>query len=365
MRVEGLQLSNFRNLEDGFLKPCDGVNVIYGKNAQGKTNLLEALWLFCGGHSFRGAKDSELVAFGKKYSVIKSNFYSFGREQEAEIKIYGGKKEVKINGVDKKSCSSLIEKYNAVVFSPEHLSLIKRGPSQRRNFIDGAVCREKFRNAVNISKYIKTLNQRNSLLKGINKNSGFMDTLEIWDNALCSFGSSIIYERLKFIKQLYDYACQYQNGISDDKEKIEFSYISNAGIEQNDSLKDIEIKLLEALKKYRDEDLTYGYTTVGPHRDDVDILLSGKKAKLYASQGQQRSVVLSMKLAEAEILTYRTGEKPVILLDDVLSELDAKRQNFLLNKIDGYQVFITCCEKTHKKQLQNGKVFKIEEGKIL
>lgn len=365
MRVLGLQFENYRNLKNGLLEPCPGVNVICGKNAQGKTNLLEALWLFCGGHSFRGSKDCELVAFEKKFALLKSRFYSFNREQKAQIKIIGGKKQVEINGVPKKSSSSLIEKYNAVVFSPEHLTLIKRGPSLRRNFVDSAVCREKLKNAVTISKYSKTLNQRNSLLKEIVKKPRLKETLDIWDESMCFFGAMIIFERLKFLKQLKDFAGTYHQGISEEKETIDFSYCSNAGIEQGDSPEDIKEKLQKALIKYRSDDLNYGCTNVGPHRDDIDILINGKKAKLYASQGQQRSAVLSMKLAEAEILTERTGEKPVILLDDVLSELDDSRQNFLLNKIDGYQVFITCCEKSNKKQLENGRVFKIEEGKIV
>ena len=365
MKVLGLQFENYRNLKNGCLKPCEGVNVICGKNAQGKTNLLEALWLFCGGHSFRGSKDNELVAFDKKYAVLKSSFFSFEREQSAEIKISGGKKQVKINDVPKKSSSALIEKYNAVVFSPEHLTLIKRGPSLRRNFIDSAICRERLKNAVIISKYNKTLNQRNSLLKDIFRHSELKDTLEIWDDSLCILGASIIYERIKFVKQLTEYAGKYHKGISQNSEKLEIFYCSNADIQQEDDEKEIASKLKKALIKSRDEDLYTGYTNVGPHRDDIDILINNKKAKLYASQGQQRSAVLSMKLAEAEILTKRTEEKPIILLDDVLSELDNARQEFLLNKIEGYQVFITCCEKSNREQLKKGKVFKIEEGNIV
>lgn len=365
MKVLGIQFENYRNLENGFLQPCQDVNVIYGKNAQGKTNLLEALWLFCGGHSFRGSKDNELINFDKKFAVLKSSFYSYEREQNAEIKLTGSRREVKINDVPKKSSSALIEKYNAVVFSPEHLTLIKRGPSLRRNFIDSAICREKLKNAVIISKYNKTLNQRNSLLKDIFRHKELKDTLEIWDDSLCVLGASIIYQRLKFIKQLTEYACEYHQGISENKETLEFKYCSNAGILPEDEEKDIVVKLKNAIIKSRNDDFNTGYTNIGPHRDDIDILINNKKAKMYASQGQQRSAVLSMKLAEAEILTSRTSEKPIILLDDVLSELDNSRQDFLLNKIEDYQVFITCCEKSNKEQLKKGKVFKIENGKIV
>lgn len=365
MKVLGLQFENYRNLENGFIKPCEGVNVIYGENAQGKTNLLEALWLFCGGHSFRGSKDNELVAFEKKYAILKSSFYSFEREQNAEIKIVSGRKEVKINDVPKKSSSALIEKYNAVVFSPEHLTLIKRGPSLRRNFIDSAICREKLKNAIIISKYNKTLNQRNSLLKDIIKHSELKETLEIWDDALCLLGASIIFQRIKFLKQLTEFAGEYHKGISQNSETLEFSYCSNAEITPEDEEKEIAKKLKKTIIKCRSEDFNTGCTNVGPHRDDIDIIINSKKAKVFASQGQQRSAVLSMKLAEAEILTKKTGEKPIILLDDVLSELDNSRQEFLLNKIEDYQVFITCCEKSNKEQLKNGKIFKVENGKII
>lgn len=364
LKVIELSLENYRNIASAEIEPCEGVNVIYGDNAQGKTNLLEALWLFCGGHSFRGAKDSELIAFGEKSAFISTKFFSYEREQTAQIRFLGKKKEVKINDVPKKSSSALIEKYNAVVFSPEHLTLVKRGPSKRRNFIDSAICREKIKNAVIISKYNKTLNQRNSLLKDVNKNSKLKDTLDIWDDSLCILGASIIKQRLDFLKLLSKYAMEYHKGISDNRELLDFSYVSTENIEAEDDEGTIREKLKKALLSSRNDDFYSGYTNCGPHRDDINISINGKKARMFASQGQQRSAILSMKLAEASILKEKTDEKPIILLDDVLSELDVKRQDFLLNKIDDYQVFITCCEKSNKEQLMGGKIFNIENGRI-
>ena len=182
MKVLALKFENYRNLDDAIITPCDGVNVIYGDNAQGKTNLLEAFWMFCGGHSFRGSKDNELIGFGKPFAKLEVRFFGQDREQTASIKFKGNKKQVEINSVAKNSAAALIEKYCAVVFSPEHLNLIKRGPSERRKFIDSAICREKLKNAVVLSKYNRTLNQRNSLLKDIYRHPELEETLSIYES---------------------------------------------------------------------------------------------------------------------------------------------------------------------------------------
>ncbi len=364
MHVLNLHFNNYRNLEDNSIEPCENINIIYGNNAQGKTNLIEALWLFCGGHSFRGAKDSEFIKFGKDFAKIGINFYSQEREQTAEIIFANSKREVTINGVKKISSSALIEKYTAVIFSPEDLSLIKRGPSVRRKFIDSAICREKLQNAVLISKYNQILNQRNALLKDINRNPELENTLDIWDDTLCSVGEEIILRRLSYIEKLKEYAKNYHKGISDGTEELNISYISTAGINSKDSKKQIIDKFYEALKTTRKEDFYSGCTNAGPHRDDIEITINGKKAKIFASQGQQRSAVLSLKLAEAKVLKELTGENPVVLLDDVLSELDKKRQDFLINKIKDYQVFITCCDTVDEKLLEKGKYFYVNEGRI-
>lgn len=364
MHVLSLAFENYRNLEKSVIEPDKGINVIYGNNAQGKTNLLEALWLFCGGHSFRGSKDSEFINFEKPYARLDIKFFSQEREQTAQLVFKGNKREVSINGVKKSSTSALIEKYIAVIFSPEDLTLIKRGPSGRRKFIDSAICREKLRNAVLISKYNQVLNQRNALLKDINKHPELKSTLEIWDDTLCSIGSQIIFYRLAYIEKLTEYAKLYHKGISDEKENIDISYISTCGADFGETKEEIYNKLFKALKNSRKDDFYTGYTNVGPHRDDFDIIINDKKAKNFASQGQQRSAVLSLKLAEAKVLKELTGENPVVLLDDVLSELDTKRQEFLLSKIEEYQVFITCCEFDNKKQSEKAKYFYVSEGRI-
>ena len=364
MYVRSLEFKNYRNLVDNKIEPSEKINVFYGNNAQGKTNVLEVLWLFCGGHSFKGAKENEFIKFGEKFAKIKATFFSQNREQEAEIIFNNNKKEVVINGVKKNSSASLIEKFNAVVFSPEDLTLVKRGPSARRRFIDSAICREKLRNAIVISKYNQTLNQRNALLKDIYRHPELRDTLDIWDDTLCSLGAKIIFQRLSYIDKLSSDAEKYHYGISDNTEKLQIVYSSNCSAKFGDSEQEIFEKFSEYLKKSKKDDIQSGLTNIGPHRDDFNIIINGRKAKVFASQGQQRSAVLSLKLAEANVLSELTGENPVILLDDVLSELDNKRRDFLLNKIKNYQVFITTCELSEEEGLKNGKKFLVKEGNI-
>ena len=365
MKVTSVEYKNYRNLEDGFLVPCDGVNVIYGDNAQGKTNLIEALWLFCGGHSFRTSKDSEVIKWNSDFARLDLNFFGQERNQKASIIIGSKRKLVSINGVEKKSSSALIEKFCAVVFSPEHLNLIKRGPGERRRFIDSAICREKLQNAVALSKYNRMLVQRNALLKDVLRKPYLEDTLSVWDSQLVHYGSLLIRKRLDYVSMLSEKAAQYHRGISKGSEELQIRYISTENADAGDSVEEIEKKFAEKNLQNRKNDIKLGVTFSGPHRDDIEILINGKNAKAFASQGQQRSAVLSLKLAEAAVLREQMGEEPVILLDDVLSELDASRQDFLLNELKGCQVFITCCEQSNKEQLKEGKVFHVENGKII
>lgn len=250
------------------------------------------------------------------------------------------------------------------MFSPEHLNLIKRGPSERRKFIDSAICREKLQNAVILSKYNRLLNQRNSLLKDIYKRPSLEETLCVWDEPLIKNGAMLIKKRLEYIKMLTQKAEEYHKGISRGKEELKIRYISSADIKNEDTVEEIEEKLKIKFESNKKDDIRLGITNAGAHRDDVEILINNKNAKTFASQGQQRSAVLSLKLAEASVLRKRMGEEPVILLDDVLSELDAGRQDFLLNELKGCQVFITCCEKSNKEQLKDGKIFYLKNGEI-
>ena len=364
MKVVSLKFNDFRNLKDNIIYPCDGTNIIYGDNAQGKTNLLEAIWLFSGGHSFRGAKESELTKFGSKNSLLTMDFYSQERDQTASIKFVGNKKQVHINDVPKTSSAYLSECFAAVVFSPEHLALVKNGPSLRRKFIDGAICQQNIKFAVLLSKYNRTLVQRNSLLKEIYKHPELSETLCIWDDSLILIGAKIIKERLDYINKLNVIAAQYHSGISSDSEKLYIDYVSTTSITLNDTEKEIIEKIRAGFEKVRKEDIKLSCTNCGPHRDDLDFYLNDMKAKNFGSQGQQRSIVLSLKLAEAKMLWDYFGESPVVLLDDVLSEIDRSRQEYLLDNAKGCQTFITGCEPPIKEG-ENIKIFTISKGEVL
>lgn len=362
MIITGLKFENFRNLENNHISFGNKMNVIVGDNGQGKTNLLECIWMFNGVRSFRGAKDRDLVQFGKNSAKIEVEFFSEERNQIARIEFVNNKREAYINEIKKPAPSHLFGKITSIVFSPEHLSLVKDGPNVRRRFIDSAICQVKPKYSVYLAKYNRILNQRNALLKDIANYSDLEDTLEIWDRELAVNGSVIISERLKYISKLSEIACEYHRGISENKENLEIIYKNKYSAETSSS--EIAGDFLDVLSKQRKDDLIFRYTTKGPHRDDIEVNINGRSARQYASQGQQRSAVLSLKLAEASLVDVLTGENAIILLDDVLSELDKERQSFLLNKIQDRQVFITCCDYSTESLLKKGKIFVVDNGNV-
>lgn len=365
MLIRSIKLENYRNLENTEFFPSNGINIIYGDNAQGKTNLLECIWLFTGGRSFRGSKDSELISFGEKYAKVSLCFQTAVREQQIVITISGGKREAILNDVPKKYISQIIGSFCAVVFSPDHLSLIKSGPEDRRNFIDAALCQIKPSYAVLLSRYKRILNERNALLKDIPKHRELEDMLDIWDDRLAAEGSKIAVERQRFVGELSELAAGFYDGISGGRETLSLSYKTGCCKNEDTNPDEIRENMLYLLGMRRSDDIYCGFTATGVHRDDLAVKINDKEAKSFGSQGQQRSAVLAMKLAEAAISGEKIGEKPVVLLDDVLSELDIKRQNYLLNKLEGMQVFITCCERADssetKFRMENGKLHKTEE----
>lgn len=376
MYVQRLATLNFRNLEDGEIFPCEGVNVIYGDNAQGKTNLLEALWLFTGGHSFRGAKDGELPRLDRETgenlptASLALDFFSEERPQKAVLQIENGRRSSVINGVRKKTGSALVGKVRAVIFSPEHLLLVKEGPSRRRTFIDGALCQLKPGFAGMLSVYNRALLQRNALLKDMVRFPELRDTLDVWDARLAKLGVTVMAERKSYVDKLAPKVQAIYEGISKGREKIAVRYSPSVKLsvenffQEESSHREIEEAFLQELKRTFHSDLRSGFTSAGPHRDDLTIELNGLSARSYGSQGQQRSAVLALKLAEAETLAGVSGETPVVLLDDVMSELDQSRQDYLLNHLHGRQVFITCCSPETVSLQETGKRFRVEAGKI-
>lgn len=362
MKINSISIENFRNIEKLDLD-FDDVNIIYGQNAQGKTNLIESIYLFTGSKSFRGVKDRELIRFGCDFSKLKIDFESENRNQNAEIRI-DGKRTAYLNGIKKKSPSALGEELKAVIFSPVHLSMVKDGPSERRRFIDNALCQLKYNYRNVLKEYNRALSQRNMLLKDISKNSSLADMLYIWDKNLAATGAKIIYQRNKYVEALLPFAKEVFDGLSGGREEIDL--VLKGPFDYRDlSLKEIENKLLITFEKSRGSDFMNRITTAGPHRDDMEILINSKSARTYGSQGQQRSCVLALKLAEASLLKEMTQNEPLALLDDVMSELDITRQDYILNHIKNWQVFITCCDADTVLRLKKGKTFHIENGGIV
>ena len=359
MKVLRFCAEGLRNLEPTEFEAHENVNIIYGDNAQGKTNLLEGMWLFTGLRSFRGAKDGEIIAKTKKICTMEMDFFSCRRKQNAKIKL-GSVKSAELNSVSLKTPSMLAGNFCAVVFSPIHLSLIKDGPSVRRRFIDSALCQAKPSYSSLLSRYSHALIQRNTLLHDATKNSQLLDLLDMWNHELCISGAPIISLRKKYIQRLNEEAQEIYHGISGGRERLDISYSSTVDIQTDNLSGAFADALLASLK----DDLRMGSTCVGPHRDNLEIKIDGMSARSYASQGQQRSCVLALKLAEASLVSRITGEQPVALLDDVMSELDAGRQDYLLNRMNGWQVFITCCDPHPILRLASGSCFEMNGGRL-
>lgn len=367
MKVESLQIASFRNIKEIKFVPCEGANIIFGDNAQGKTNLLEAIWLFSGAKSFRGAKDSEFTRFGSDSARLDLLFSAGNREQTASIRIENDKKSVLLNEIRQESVTKLAGEFCAVVFSPDHLSLVKQGPEKRRKFVDISLCQTYPKYIRILDGYQKSLRQRNCLLKDIREHPSLLDTLCVWDKNILEYGAYITSMRARYVKKLIETAKKYYAEISSGKEEFSAVYIpgfDTGDIELSDRDR-IRQKLEREMENARENDIRQGTTSLGPHRDDVEILVNGVSARSFGSQGQQRSCILALKLAECGILEERNNEPPVILFDDVMSELDHSRRDFLLNQLQGKQTFITCCDAGAFESLEQGKIFEIKAGGIV
>lgn len=362
MLLNELKLKNFRNIKEATLNASEKVNIIYGENAQGKTNILEAIWLFSGNKSFRGAKDQNLINTEEEFARLEMKFYESKRNQTASI-IFAEKKTVKLNEVKLESIKKLNGKIIAVCFSPNELSIIKGGPIFRRKFLDEAIIQMSNTYSNYVSVYDRLLKQRNALLKDVKYSTKNYNTLEVWDEKLVNAGSKIAYQRKEFLKEILNKTKVIYYDLSDEKEKSQIK-IKSDYLDSSMNEKEIKESFAKKLKENLQNDIEFGNTGVGPHRDDFDFLIDEKNAKDFGSQGQQRSGAISLKLAEAELLYEKTGKKPLILLDDVLSELDIKRQNYILNKISERQIFLTCCELTDQLKKHANNIYKIESGKI-
>ncbi len=333
MKINSLELSNFRNYETLELPLSPGVNILFGDNAQGKTNILEAVYLCATTKSHRGTKDAEMLRFGCSEGHIRVNMEKEGISSRIDLHLRAGNsKGIAIDGVKLKKAGELMGKLRIVLFSPEDLSIIKDSPSTRRRFMDVELCQIDPFYLYNLAGYNRLINQRNRLLKGIDHDPDMFSTLDIWDEQLFSYGSKLIERRQGFITQLMEITSGIHSGLTGGKEVIKLEYEPNITVD----------KYREAMKKGRERDIRLRQTTVGPHRDDFSYQANGIDLRRYGSQGQQRTAALSLKLSEIELVKKLTEDSPVLLLDDVLSELDESRQNRLLDIMGGIQTLVTC-----------------------
>ena len=358
MYIKSIQLEGYRNYNNEIVCFDKGTNVLYGDNAQGKTNILEAIFMCATTKSHKGSKDKEIIGFDKDEAHVSIVLCKSFDDIKIDILLRKDKtKVVAVNGSKIKKATQLLGILNVVLFSPEDLSIIKNGPSERRRFVDMELCQLDPIYLYNLSKYNKIIDQRNKLIKDHFNNSELTDTLDIWDMQLVNYGKLIIEKRKKFIEELNEIIKQVHTKLTNGKEKIELLYEPDVSVENFE----------KELKKHREKDLKYKLTSVGPHRDDFSFVVDEIDIRKYGSQGQQRTAALSLKLSEIEIVKKITGHVPVLLLDDVLSELDNNRQNYLLNTIGEIQTIITCTglDDFVNNNFQINKVINVVNGSII
>ncbi|MBP3432030.1 MAG: DNA replication/repair protein RecF [Clostridia bacterium] len=359
MKVQSLQINNFRNYKNLSLTFDDKVNVFIGKNAQGKTNLLESIFYCCLGKSFKTTKDKDLILWGEEKSKILLTVNKKYRDVKVEINLSTlRKKSISLDDFPIKRIAELIGEVNVVFFSPQELKLVKESPEERRKFMDIDLCQNNKRYFYQLSRYEKILANRNKLLKFSKTIESVKETIEIWDRALVAAAKFLATERAKFVEQIAPYSQKAHHFISGGKENLRLKYKCGCGVSLDEKFEENMDKLL---KKNLEKDYKLGHTTIGVHRDDIDIFLNDVEVKNFGSQGQQRTVALSLKLAELENMFNLNGEYPILLLDDVFSELDVERQSRLLKFVGRTQTFITC---TDEKKI-DGTLFSIVDGTVV
>lgn len=357
MTIKSLELENFRNYGTLSIDFDCGTNILYGDNAQGKTNILEAIFVSATTKSHKGSKDREVIRFDSQEAHIRTYVVKDGLENRVDMHLRKDKsKGIAINGQKIKKAADLLGLLNVVFFSPEDLSIIKNGPSQRRRFVDLELCQLDSVYLHNLNNYNKVINQRNRLLKELYHNPGLKDTLSIWDAQLVSFGNSVIERRSAFVDQLNGILYEIHLKLSGGKEKLQIVYEPDVATDQ------FEKRLLSCQEK----DIKFKQTSIGPHRDDFSFVADDIDIRKFGSQGQQRTAALSLKLAELELVKQVTGDVPLLLLDDVLSELDSNRQNYLLNSIGDIQTIITCTglEEFVNNRFEINKVFEVSNAAV-
>lgn len=364
MLAETLSFRRYRNLKDDQISFSDGVNILTGMNAQGKTNILEAVWFFSSCRSFRGSEDRDFIRNGENGCDITLQYKRNGRSCEAKALISEEKRRILYHNDVKVRPSELIGNFSTVLFYPEQLFLVKGAPEQRRKFLDFAIAQLSPRYIEALARYSRLLLQKNRILR--DAEPSLLDTLSQWNAEIAKCSAYVTYLRKEYIDRILPSVTQVGTEISEGKEKLGLDFLPS-GIHEEEkpsSLSEWESAISESLERHLTAEIAAGHSLVGCNRDDFSITVNGLSAKSFASQGQQRSCVIALKCAEADLLAEKVGEYPVMLFDDVFSELDSSRKKYMINKILGKQVIVTCCEPVEGLTDGEAKVFTVDDGKI-
>jgi len=354
MWIRKIKINNFRNYKEEEINLEENINIFYGENAQGKTNIIESIFLCSMGKSFRAKKDKEMININKENAIVEIEYKKTDRDGKIKIEL-GNKKNIYIKGIKIKKLSELLGNINIVIFTPDDINILKGGPQNRRRFLDIMISQLKPNYMYNLNLYLKTLEQRNNYLRQIREEKRDESLLDIWDEKLAEYAFNIYSYRKEFINKIKNKIKNIHNEITDNKEDIEIKYITECNNKE---------EFLKILKNRRKLDIIKGFTTKGIHRDDFMIYINKKELDIYGSQGQHRTSILSLKLAELNIIYDEIGEYPILLLDDFMSELDEKRRRHFLEKIKNTQVIITCTDKIDIEN-KNILIYNVKEGRVL
>lgn len=367
MYVESIKLINFRNYLNLDIELNKKLNIFLGPNAQGKTNLLESIYISSSGKSYRTSRDRELINVNKDAGYIGIKVIKDEFEKYIEVKFERSRnKRIRINKIETDKLSDLIGQINVVIFSPEDLNLVKGGPSERRTFLDEEISQIRPRYKHSLNKYNKILFQRNNLLKQIKYNNKDLKMIDVWNSQLIDSGAEVILSRREFVDKLAVISKDIHTKLTEDNEDLTVEYLPSFQIDKLDK-EGIKEKFRKCLEADLNKDIEKGTTSLGPHKDDIDILINNMSSRIYGSQGQQRTSALSLKLAEVDLIKQEIGEYPILLLDDVLSELDINRRKSIINTFKDVQTIITSTDDVEIDELdkKNKSIFIINNGKIV
>lgn len=365
MRIDRLYLRSFRNYEEAEILPHPGVNLIVGENAQGKTNLLEAVSYLSAGRSFRTRKESELIRFGADFAELTAEVFSFDREKTLRTVLFSGRKprQLFLSGVKQKTFAGVAGQLTSVLFCPDDLTVLRSGASARRRLLDSALCQLRPGYDHALSEYTRLLEHKSRILKDRFDDPSLLELLPDFNEQLCRYGEVIIRTRAAYLEKLTDFSGEFHRDFSGGKEELRLEYQTVSSVtDPKADAQTVLSQLREHMESHRRAELESSQCLSGPHRDDFETYLDGLPLRSFGSQGQTRTAAISLKLAERELMRRDSGEEPVLLLDDVLSELDAARQDYVLNHLKSGQVFITCCEPDRVSEI--GKSIRVRRGCI-